>query len=45
MWSIPLAIGLALIIYHQSRIRLAQRAAGVGACRDAARSDTVDRRR
>lgn len=26
MWSIPLIVGLALIIYHQTRIRLTQRA-------------------
>ncbi len=25
MWSIPLVVGLAIIIYHQARIRLAQR--------------------
>jgi hypothetical protein len=28
MWSIPLIVGLALIIFHQTRIRLSQRAAG-----------------
>ncbi len=28
MWSIPLVVGLALIIYHQTRIRLAHRATG-----------------
>lgn len=37
MWSIPLAIGLALIIYHQGRIRLAQRAVSARATA----SDTV----
>lgn len=29
MWSIPLVIGLALIIYHQTRIRLTQRRAPI----------------
>jgi hypothetical protein len=25
MWAIPLVVGLALIIYHQARLRLTQR--------------------
>jgi hypothetical protein len=25
MWAIPLVVGLAIIIYHQARIRLQQR--------------------
>lgn len=31
MWAIPLTVGLAMIIYHQTRIRLSLRAARVAA--------------